>query len=43
MLRDMNSKLELEDIEDANTCPQYNPDIYFDTAHSTRNPKRAGE
>jgi hypothetical protein len=36
MLRDTNSKLELKDIEDANTCPQCNPDIYIGTPHSTR-------
>ena len=41
-MRDTNSKLELEDIEDANTCPQYNPDIYFDTAHSTRESQARG-
>jgi hypothetical protein len=36
MLRDPNSKLELTDIEDTNTCPQCNPDIYIGTADSTR-------
>jgi hypothetical protein len=36
MLRDTNSKGELADIEDANTCPQCNPDTYIGTAHSTR-------
>ena len=43
MLRDTNSKLELADIEDANTLPRFNPDTYIDTAHSTReSPARGG-
>lgn len=43
MLRDTNSKLELADVEDANTCPQCNPDTYIGTAHSTReSPTRGG-
>jgi hypothetical protein len=43
MLRDTNCKPELADVEDANTCPQCNPDIYIGTAHSTReSPARGG-
>ena len=43
MLRDTNSKSELADIEDTNTCPQCNPDIHIGTAHSTReSPVRGG-
>jgi len=42
MLRETNSNLELADIEDATTCPQYNPDTYIGTAHSTRESQARG-
>jgi hypothetical protein len=42
MLRDTNSKLELADIEGANTCPQCNPDTDIGTAHSTRESQARG-
>ena len=43
MLRDTNCKWELADIEDANTCPQCNPDTYIGTPHSNReSPVRVG-
>ena len=42
MLRETNSKPELADIENANTCPQPNPDTYIGTAHSTRESQAHG-
>jgi hypothetical protein len=43
MLRDAHSKPESADVEYANTRPQFNPDTYIDTAHSTReSPTRGG-
>ena len=42
MLRDTNSKLELADIEDTNTCPECNPDTDIGIAHSTRESQARG-
>jgi hypothetical protein len=42
MFRDTNSKLELADIEGANTCPQCNSDTDIGTAHSTRESQARG-
>jgi hypothetical protein len=36
MLKDTDSTVELAGIEDANTCPQCNPDTSICTSHSAR-------